>query len=119
MNTTSSEPVHAPVPSGSSLWRRLFGWMLVLVSIAWLGTVGWQMVLQMPADLLENHRSKSVQERMRRCEGTFRERYACKETILVSGGRAGFTVWLDRLLFTFVPPATVWAVWVAVRRREE
>jgi hypothetical protein len=100
--------------------RRKLGDMLVtLACLAWLGVSGYMLFGDMPAEIFDNHNSKTMQERMRACEGSFQKRFDCKQQLLLSGERWGFAIALDRILLMIAPPITAWIVWSAMKRRSE
>ncbi len=96
---------------------RWVGVVLGLSCLVWIAVSGWKLLAEVPATVLfENHTMPVVQERMSKCEGTFQQRYDCKQAILLAGERGGMERVLDRLLFTTAPPALLWIAWSALRR---
>jgi hypothetical protein len=97
---------------------RWIGALLALSCLAWIAVSSWKLLAEVPATaLFENHTMPVVQERMSKCEGTFQQRYDCKQAILLAGERGGMERVFDRLLFTVAPPALLWIAWSALRRR--
>jgi hypothetical protein len=97
--------------------HRQAGWLVALFSLGWLGTVGWSQLVEPASQLVANHTSQTVQQQMRKCEGTFHQRYDCKQAILLAGERWGMERVLDRMLLTLAPPISLWLVWSAMRPR--
>ena len=98
--------------------KRWIGWVLAIGCLTWIGVSSWKLLAEVPADsLFENHTMPAMQERMSKCEGTFQQRYDCKQQIMLAGERGGMERVLDRLLFTAGPPALLWIAWSAIRRR--
>lgn len=84
--------------------RTLLIWSVTLSCLAWMGFVGWLLFAAMPA-AVENHSSTAVKDRMAtQCQGSFRDRYECKEAIIVESGRDTFFVMAGRFLAVIVPP---------------
>lgn len=99
--------------------RRWVGWAIAIACAAWIGGVGWTMlVATMPTDKLENHHSRLVHQRMAKCEGSFNQRFQCKEDILIAGDRTGFLLAMERVAFTLGLPLTVWIGWSALAGRD-
>jgi len=94
---------------------NLANWAVALSCLTWIGAVGWAELGAVPVDRLESHRSRLVQEKIHRCEGTFSQRYNCTQTILLTGERNGFTLMLERGAMTFGPPSFCWLIWTVVR----
>lgn len=90
--------------------RNRLKWMVSAGAMLWLVLVGWLMAATLPEGAVENHSSASVQARMSDCAGNFRERYQCKEDIIVKSGQITFFQVSTRFLFVIVPPmlATFW-----------
>jgi len=86
--------------SGSKLGK----WVVTGVSLVWMAWAGWDQFGNLSPDDIENHSSPAVQERMRDCSGTFKQRYECKENIVIESGRSTFNDMLGRMAIVVVPP---------------
>ena len=86
--------------SGSSFSK----WMVIGASLLWMAWAGWDQFGNLTEDDLENHSSAVVQERMRDCSGTFKQRYECKENIVIQSGRNTFSAMLGRIAIVVIPP---------------
>jgi hypothetical protein len=77
--------------------------MVTILCLAWLAGAGVLMWATLPE--VEHHGSSAVKDRMaNECQGTFSERYKCKEAIIVESGREGFWMVSARFLLVIVPP---------------
>lgn len=84
--------------------RRLVS-MVTAACLAWLAGMGVLMWLTLPESAIEHHNSSAVKDRMAaECQGSFRDRYNCKEAIIVEGGRDSFWILAARFLLVIVPP---------------
>ncbi|CAA7615010.1 conserved hypothetical protein [Candidatus Terasakiella magnetica] len=99
--------------------RRLGDLIVSCACILWLAVAGWMFFSDLPPEIFDNHTSKTMQERMKSCEGSFQKRYDCKQALLLAGERWGFAVALDRLVLICAPPLAAWIVWSALRRRND
>lgn len=99
--------------------RRIGDILVTLVCLIWIGFSSWAFFGEVPEEILDNHNSKSMQDRMKACEGSFQKRYECKQRLLLDGERWGFAVALNRILLICAPPITAWIVWSALKRRGE
>jgi hypothetical protein len=111
-------PVSNPL---ERLSRRLhvLGQVLSFLCCAWIGVVGQALLAELTPDDLEHHRAPAVQERLHACEGEFSQRYACADTILLSGQRNGAGAVLARLGLTLMLPAIAWTMWRRVTQRAD
>lgn len=89
--------------------RRL-KWMVSGGGILWMVVVGGLMWATLPNDSVMNLGSDQVQTRMSECGGSFRDRYDCKERILIDSGRETFYSLAARFLLVILPPliSTLW-----------
>jgi hypothetical protein len=92
-------------------------WGLTGIGLIWVVWAGWDQFANIPASEIENHASPIVQERMRDCSGTFKQRYECKETIVIRSGRDTFVNMLARIAIVTVPPALLAAGYHLMTRR--
>jgi len=99
--------------------RRLGDRLVTLGCVAWLALASWGFFHNVPPEIVDNHHAKTMQERMRTCEGTFQQRYDCKQAFLLSGERWGFAVALNRLALICAPVLTAAIVWAVLRRRRD
>ncbi|WP_244511214.1 hypothetical protein [Magnetospirillum fulvum] len=97
--------------------RRTGDWFVTLGCVIWLAVSGWMFFGTVPPEIVDNHTSKTMQQRMRTCEGTFQQRFECKQAFLLSGERWGFAVAVNRLMLMCAPAVTAWIVWSVLRRR--
>lgn len=90
--------------------RTRLKWAVSGGSGLWLLLVGWLMLATLPQGAVENHGSDQTKDRMSLCAGSFRERYECKEQIIIESGRETFYVLALRFLLVIVPPlaGTLW-----------
>lgn len=75
--------------------------------LTWAALAGWTLFLNLPEDVLLHHKSDAVKERMERCEGTFQQRFACKEAIVIQAQRETFQNMMGRLAIVVVPAVMV------------
>jgi hypothetical protein len=88
------------------------------VGAVWMAWAVWDQFLTLPADEIANHSSAVVQDRMQDCSGTFRQRYECKNLIIVESDRSTFFQMVGRIAIVVVPPLLLWgALTLADRRR--
>lgn len=83
--------------------------MVTAACLVWLVGSGAAMWATLPE--VEHHGSATVKDRMAaECQGSFAERYKCKEAIIVESGREGFWMVAARFLLVIVPPmaASIW-----------
>lgn len=78
--------------------------------ILWMLLVGWLMWATLPQGAVTTHGSDSLKDRMSFCAGTFRDRYDCKEQLIIASGREAFYMLSLRFLLVIVPPmiGTFW-----------
>lgn len=79
--------------------------LAVLISLAWIAWAGWQQFAALPEEAVQHHGSDVVKDRMKDCEGSFKQRYECKEAIVIQSGRDTFNNMMMRLAIVFGPPA--------------
>lgn len=84
--------------------------MVTVGGILWMALVGWLMWATLPQGAVETHGSDQMKDRMSLCSGSFRDRYDCKEQIIIESGRDAFYALSLRFLLVIVPPmaATFW-----------
>ncbi|CCG39809.1 hypothetical protein [Magnetospirillum molischianum] len=97
--------------------RRTGDRAVTIGCVIWLVASGWLFFGTVPPEIVDNHTSKAMQQRMRVCEGTFQQRFECKQAFLLSGERWGFAVAINRLMLMCAPAVTAWIVWSILRRR--
>lgn len=81
-------------------WAKL---LLTTTCFAWVGVAGWAMFSDLPDDSVQTHNSEIVKGRMKECDGTFKQRYECKEAIVIDAGRKTFWSLTERLLIVTLP----------------
>ena len=96
---------------------RYYQHMLVILSFVWVALVGFNLLSQMTAEDMANHRSQIIQERVHACSGDFNERFDCTQNILLAGQRTGAWEFLKRISLTLLLPSVAWAVWWIVLKR--
>lgn len=85
--------------------------MVTAACLAWLVGIGALMWTTLPE--VEHHASSAIKDRMAaECQGSFAERYKCKEAIIVESGREGFWMVSARFLLVILPPMIV-SVWLS------
>lgn len=84
--------------------RTRLKWAVTAGGMLWLVIMGWLMVATLPQGAVENHGSDVIKGRMSDCTGTFRDRYECKEQIIIESGRETFAVLAGRFLLVILPP---------------
>jgi len=93
--------------------------MVAMVSLAWMAWAGWDQFANLPEGTVENHSSAAVQERLRDCSGTFKQRYECKNAIVINTDRNSFFNMLGRIAIVVVPPMLLAGGIHLWRRRSE
>jgi hypothetical protein len=96
---------------------KLGKWLVTVVSLIWIAWAGWDQFGNISDSDLEHHGSTAVQERMKDCSGTFKQRYECKENIVIQSGRNTFSAMLGRLSIVVVPPILLAAALHMLSRR--
>jgi hypothetical protein len=92
---------------------------LMTVSLAWMAWMGWAQFADLPEGTVENHSSSTVQERLRDCSGTFKQRYECKNNIVIQTDRSSFFNMLGRIAIVVVPPMLLAGGLHLLRRRSD
>lgn len=93
--------------------------MVAMVSLVWMAWAGWDQFANLPEGTVENHSSAAVQERLRDCSGTFKQRYECKNAIVINTDRNSFFNMLGRIAIVVVPPMLLAGGIHLWRRRSE
>ncbi len=91
--------------------RKRLRLMVNGASTAWILLVGMLMYLTLPEGAIEHHNSSLVKEKMdAQCNGEFRDKYDCKESIIIQSGRETFWLLSFRFLVVILPPlaGTFW-----------
>lgn len=79
--------------------------VLLAVSMSWLLVGTWLAFFSLPADEVQTINSPEVQDRMRdECVGSFKDRYQCKEAIIVEVGQDAFANMALRLVLVVSVP---------------
>ncbi|OJX68242.1 hypothetical protein [Magnetospirillum sp. 64-120] len=82
-------------------------WSVRIGSIAWMAVLGFLLFVTYGVEPA-NHGSNEVKDRMAaECIGTFKDRYGCKEAIIVKSGQETFVAMAWRFLLVIVPPMVV------------
>ena len=78
--------------------------------ILWMLLAGGLMWATLPDGAVATHTSDALKDRMSLCSGTFRDRYDCKEQLIIESGREAFYMLSLRFLLVVVPPlaGTLW-----------
>jgi hypothetical protein len=84
--------------------HRIAKWTLTAICLAWMGWTGVDQFGDVPERDLLTHSSPEVRDRLRDCEGSFKQRYECKETIVIQTHRDTFYRLSERLAIVTVPP---------------
>jgi|AGTN01.1.fsa_nt_gi hypothetical protein len=98
---------------------HLLGKLLSLLCCLWIAVVGTVLVRDLTPDDLEHHRAPVMQERVKTCTGEFAQRFACTNTLLISGEHSGATALLARLGVTLILPVIALTMWRGVMRKAE
>lgn len=90
--------------------RNRLKWMVSGGGVVWMLLVGWLMWATLPEGAVATHASDSLKDRMSLCSGSFRDRYDCKEQLIIDSGREAFYILSLRFLLVIVPPmlGTFW-----------
>lgn len=90
--------------------RNRLKWTVSGGGVLWMLLVGWLMWATLPEDAVATHSSDTLKDRMSLCSGTFRDRYDCKEQLIIESGRDAFYTLSLRFLLVILPPmaATLW-----------
>lgn len=91
--------------------------LLTLACLLWVAGSGWMLFADLPDDAVLHHASPEVKERMRDCTGSFKQRYDCKEAIVIETGRLTFWSMTGRLALVTVPAILAGLLGRAVLRR--
>ncbi|KAF0114298.1 MAG: hypothetical protein FD149_1886 [Rhodospirillaceae bacterium] len=83
--------------------RIMIGAVLVLC-FGWMAGVGWSQFGNMSEDRLLTHRSETVKQQMTDCTGSFKERYDCKEEIVLEGKHTTLLNMMVPFVIVFGPP---------------
>lgn len=78
--------------------------VLTAVCLGWMAWATWDQFANLPAGTVENHSSEAVKERLRDCSGTFKQRYDCKNQVVIDTDRTSFFNVLGRIAIIVVPP---------------
>lgn len=82
-------------------------WGVRIGSVAWMAVAGFLLFVTFGIDAA-HHSSNEVKDRMAaECMGTFKDRYDCKEAIIVKSGQETFMAMAWRFLVVIVPPIGV------------
>ncbi|MEO5375044.1 MAG: hypothetical protein H7840_12300 [Alphaproteobacteria bacterium] len=84
--------------------RTVAKWAVTSASFLWIAIVGWLQITAMFGTDMQTHSSDQVQQRLSDCSGTFRQRYECKEAIVLGVQRSSAWLVLARLLLIIGPP---------------
>jgi hypothetical protein len=93
--------------------------MVTTVSLVWMAWAGWNQFANLPEGAVENHSSEAVKERLRDCSGTFKQRYECKNAVVIDTDRTSFFNMLGRIAIVVVPPMLLAAGVHMMRRRSD
>lgn len=97
--------------------RTRLKWAASAGSLLWILVMGWLMVATLPQSAVENHGSETVKNRMSDCAGTYRDRYDCKEQIIIESGRDTFFILAGRFLLVILPPLLITG-WLSAHLRK-
>lgn len=90
--------------------RTRLVWGVRIGCLAWMAVLGYVLFVPLGAEVA-HHGSAEVKDRMAsECLGSFKDRYDCKEAIIVQSGQDTFVAMAWRFLLVVVPPlaATLW-----------
>lgn len=83
--------------------RTVLKWIAGLASIIWIALTFYQEFLDVDPNQY-GFRSPDVEARMKTCNGSFQQRYDCKEAIIIAKGYASFLVWGEKTALILLPP---------------
>jgi hypothetical protein len=100
------------------LYHRLqrLGRLLAALCVAWFVAVTVLMSAELTPEDLQNHRAPSIRTRVHACDGGFRQRFDCAQTILDRGEDDGAGVVLLRLATASILPAIALGMWSVILR---
>ena len=85
-------------------------WSVRIGSLSWMAVAGYLLFVPFGTEVA-HHNSPEVKDRMAsECLGSFKDRYDCKEAIIVRSGQETFIAMAWRFLLVIVPPlgASFW-----------
>jgi hypothetical protein len=86
--------------------RMMLKWLAAIVSVIWISVTFYQEFLDVDPDQF-GFRSPEVAAQMKACNGTFQQRYDCKEAIIIAKGDDSFLLWVEKALLILAPPLIV------------
>jgi hypothetical protein len=92
---------------------------ITLVCLSWIAWAVWSQFLSIPTGEIENHSSLSVKDRMNDCSGSFKQRYDCKNAIVIETDRETFLNMIERIAIVTVPPLMLVGGWRLLSRRRD
>lgn len=101
--------------------RRRAKLLLTAACFGWIAVSSYVLFSDLPDDVVRHHKSDVVKEKLRDCEGSFRERYDCKEAIVIETSRKTFWNLTERVLFVTIPAvfAGLAGAWIIRRIPED
>ena len=106
--------------------RGTIRWTLISVTLVWVILAGLDQFLELGTiefNVGMQQQNEVLQQRLRNCRGTFKERYECKSQILVGSGQQSFYFWITKFGVTFGPALLIYItynVWMgALDRKDE
>ncbi|MGE5548145.1 MAG: hypothetical protein ACM33T_14660 [Solirubrobacterales bacterium] len=85
--------------------RKAAKLLVGLLCLVWIAGSGVAMFATLGEDEVQTHSSDTVKDRLRDCEGTFKQRYECKEAIVIQTHRKTFYTLSERLAIVVLPPS--------------
>jgi hypothetical protein len=85
--------------------RKTAKTVLTLVAVLWMAVVGWVQFKDISQDDTPSQGSTVLQQRMKdECYGNFKQRYQCKDAIVVKSGQEFFFEMTKRMLIVCLGP---------------
>lgn len=88
--------------------RRTAKMILAVLSLLWLAGSGWLQFSSLAETETKTFASTEVKERMKECDGSFQQRYECKEAIVIETHRTTFWNLTGRVAVVGLPPILAW-----------
>lgn len=84
-------------------------WSMIVGSVLWIAIAGsfhWEAFIGP-----QSYEKSSVSDKIDNCEGSFKQRYECKSSLIINDSRETFMDWTWRLAVVFGPPLALGIAW--------